>query len=170
MIINGQALLKAAPIIDMVDRKLQFGGLSYGLSEVGYDIRLRERVQFMPAHHSGIVSVTNDRGVTTQTLGRTALASSIEVFNIPTNLWGELRNKSSNARRFLDAALGTDMEPGWRGVLTIEIVFHGEEYVLLEEGTPILKAVFHEIKEPRQYDGKYQDQAAEPVPPIFLKD
>jgi len=41
MIWNGESLLKAAPINDMVERKMSApGGTSFGLVEAGYDIRI----------------------------------------------------------------------------------------------------------------------------------
>ena len=47
MIINGTALLDAAPIVDMVPGKMVGpGGTSFGLGEAGYDIRLAEEVLF----------------------------------------------------------------------------------------------------------------------------
>lgn len=194
MIINGEALLALNPIQDMLDRKESCNGLSFGLSEVGYDFRVRERVEFIPPDPSaiptllrkfwhtgsnfelslddqialyGATSVTSADGTVVTNLGRCALASSVEFFHLPETVWAELRNKSTHAREFMDAALGTDMEPGWQGYLTIEIVFNGNRPLVLREGTPILKAVFHPITEPRSYKGKYQNQPAEPIKSIY---
>lgn len=190
MIINGQELFRAQPIAGMIRTKEKVHGLSYGLSEVGYDFRIKQTVSFHPpnigrafelvedgyrvddeavqrAFH-GYVEVydyVTDTCVTT--IGRTAKASSIERFHIPSNLWAELRNKSTHARHFLDAALGTDMEPGWNGWLTIEMVFNGNDPYMVHAGSPILKAVFHEVKERAWYKGKYQDQPSRPVDAIF---
>lgn len=177
--------------MDMIGTKEKIHGLSYGLSEVGYDFRIKQKVVFHPpdvnkftylvayAHlknHTfielerlinGYVEVIHDDGTITEHEGRTAIGSSIEFFNIPNYLWAEFRNKSTHARRFLDASLGTDGEPGWTGHLTIEMVFQGNDPYTLEAGTPILKAVFHEITEPKQYVGKYHNQPDRPVPAIF---
>lgn len=197
MIINGNKLLKMAPIKDMISEKRSVHGLSWGLSEVGYDFRLKEKITFIPPKANGILNLMKklwEYGLTykqteehklsifggtivediatgqkTFKLGRTALASSIEYFNIPENLWCEFRNKSTHARNWIDASLCTDGEPGWNGHLTIELIFHGSEPLVLEEGTPILKAVFHEIAEPVKYTGKYQNQPDKPVGAI-LKD
>lgn len=184
-IINGEALLRASPIVGMVGCKRTSNGVSYGLSEVGYDLRVKQKVEFFPpdpvkalqafayGYGEGAVRelmlgktvVTHPNGEVTCNVGRTALASSVEQFQIPKNLWGELRNKSTWARRFVDAALGTDMEPDWHGFLTIEIVFNGDEHICIESGSGILKAVFHELKEEASYgDGKYNHQPDMPVP------
>lgn len=190
MIINGYALFVEQPIVNMIGEKVQAHGLSYGLSEVGYDFRIKQEVRFkapdMKAFHYymqygythleqmteallGSVTVTDPDGHSVKTLGRTAIGSSIEEFQIPSHLWAEFRNKSTHARRFLDASLGTDGEPGWKGFLTIELVFNGNDDYALPAGCPILKAVFHEITEHRQYAGKYQHQPDRPVDAIFEK-
>lgn len=189
MIINGIGLFKAGPIKNMLKTKEKAFGLSHGLSEVGYDIRLKQAVRYMPPdpiqyaelvqrgeqnypteHYHRLLQLAF-HGFTQvgdlQTLGRTALASSVEEFEVPSNLWGELRNKSSNARQFFDATIGTDVEPGWRGFLTIEIIFHGLKPVTLPAGLPIAKVVFHEISERACYEGKYQNQEDEPVKARF---
>jgi dCTP deaminase len=195
MIINGVYLKLLKPIKDMIFTKERSHGVSYGLSEVGYDIRVKQKIEYFPPDAEEILHLITNQGsihlthgyvvqrvqkaihgytrvYTSETnfvesIGRTALASSIEQFKLPPDLWGELRNKSTHARRFFDATLGTDMEPGWEGFLTIEIIFHGLEPVTIEAGTGIAKAVFHELKDHAYYDGKYQSQADAPVPPIF---
>lgn len=188
MIINGNALLDRAPIKDMVPDKRQSHGVSYGLSEAGYDIRVKQKIEWFPPDATaalamwdgrrdggfetdaflrlfhGYTVVTDDEGDRYVRLGRTALASSVERFQVPRNVWVEFRNKSTHARRFLDATIGTDGEPDWRGYLTIECVFHGLEPLVIQAGSGILKAVFHEIAEPASYGGgKYQDQPDRPV-------
>lgn len=171
MIINGPFLLLSGAILNPVSEKRYFAGTSYGLSEVGYDIRVRETVTFHPPSPQwpqGYTSTVSLDGAKALRNGRTALASSIEEFNIPRHLWGELRNKSTWARNFVDAALGTDMEPGWKGFLTIEIVFNGDEPIVIPAGAGLVKAVFHEIAHPADYgDGKYQNQPPRPVPAIM---
>ena len=134
---------------------------------MGYDIRLKQKVIFEPPIFGG-KTLHQFHGFTSVNdhinLGRTALASSVEEFSMPNGLWGELRNKSSLARQFVDATIGTDVEPGWSGFLTIEIIFHGSKPLTLPAGCPIAKVVFHEIKEKTLYQGKYQNQENEPVP------
>lgn len=192
MITNGSALLALAPIADMVPEKVTHKGLSHGLSEVGYDLRIKQRVIFTPPDPAafaaivirsslgyvvsedqmneaffGYTEVIEPDGTVTKRVGRTALASSIERFQIPPTHWCEFRNKSTRARMFIDAALGTDGEPGWDGYLTIELVFQDADPVGIEAGTGILKAVFHEITEPHCYGGKYNHQPDRPVEAIL---
>ncbi len=194
-VLNGQSLLLACPIKDMIPHKLREHGVSYGLSEVGYDLRVKQEIAYHPpnpfdywslmnhknphdiekhinnikkAFH-GWTDVINENNEVTTKIGRTALASSVEEFDLPNHLWGELRNKSSHARRFFDATLGTDMEPCWKGFLTIEIIFHDIEPVVIPAGSAIAKAVFHQLSDVASYEGKYQNQPDKPIPPIFEK-
>lgn len=196
MIINGTALLKRGPIRKMESQKIQGeSGFSYGLSEVGYDIRIKQKIIYTPPdpvayarriavfggvstgqtpwekNHLkslffGSTDVVHANGRIDRSYGRTALASSIEYFDMPMDLWCEFKNKSTWARKFVDATLGTDAEPGWKGHLTIEMVFNGNNPITIEPGTGILKAVFTTTKEKAYYDGKYQNQADRPVESI----
>jgi dCTP deaminase len=196
MVINGQSLLDAAPIRDMIPTKEKAFGLSHGLSEVGYDIRIKQTVTWTPPdpYHAmvlfeqradlikthtpsefyerlnraffGYTEVIDGNNIKTK-IGRSAIASSIEHFAIPKNLWCEFRNKSTLARCFVDATLGTDGEPNWNGWLTIEILFHDNTPLEITAGSGILKAVFHKLAVEGSYDGKYQNQPNEPVAAIF---
>lgn len=47
-VINGTRLLAADPIKDMLTTKERFRGVSYGLAEAGYDIRIAQTVRFVP--------------------------------------------------------------------------------------------------------------------------
>lgn len=196
MIINGSKLLIEGPIKNMIGTKEKAHGVSYGLSEVGYDIRIKQRVVFIPPNPITFLRMQEEKAIVTDdyyrseykqaffgstmvfhegedrvksiTYGRTALASSVEEFQVPGNLWGELRNKSTHARRFIDATIGTDMEPGWKGFLTIELIFHGNEAIDIPAGSGIAKVVFHELKNWAQYEGKYDNQPDRPVLPILV--
>lgn len=194
MLINGPSLLDALPIRTMIPTKEWAHGFSHGLSEVGYDIRVKQQLHFYPPNPMRAFELWENRhayrpalwedlflkafhGYTevydpesqacTITPGRTILASSIEYFQIPSHLWCEFRNKSTHARLFCDFTIGTDGEPGWNGHLTIEGIFDGLEERHIPAGAGILKAVFHEIAHPASYQGKYQNQADEPVPAKF---
>lgn len=156
MIINQIELLKAAPIAGMEVTKMTNGDVSYGLSEAGYDIRLAEDIVFCPK--IGYDSVTVNEEVFS---GRFVLASAIEDFQMPTNLVGIVHDKSTNARRGL-SVFNTVIEPGWFGKLTLELVFHGQEKLILPRGMGIAQVVFHETSCSAQYSGKYQFQEAGP--------
>lgn len=168
MIINGQALLAAAPIKDMLDRKVRVpdnpNGVSHGLTECGYDLRIAESVTFF--RHAGRWYHSVDGKIAP---GRKVLAHSLDYFQMPNNLMGKVLNKSTWARKWLDASRTTNIEPGWRGHLTIELIYDAEDHdpeVTILAGQGICEVTFEEIAEPAQYDGKYQDQPAAPVQAI----
>lgn len=48
MIYNGEVLFKAAPIKSMVSTKEVSHGTSFGLGEVGYDIRIKQLIEIFP--------------------------------------------------------------------------------------------------------------------------
>lgn len=145
MIVNQQALLRAAPIKNMVGDKRRFAGTSWGLTECGYDIRIKQDIWLFPGR-------------------RFVLGSSIEEFNMPNNLMGRVLNKSTWARRGLDASMTTNVEPGWKGWLTIELRYMRWKPLFIPSGSGIAQVIFEVIQEPMEYMGKYQNQEDEPVP------
>lgn len=161
MIYNGKDLLNAAPIIDMVTSKMQQDhGVSYGLGEAGYDIRLKQTLVFNPAKN--IILIDQKKSIR----GRFVLGSAMEVFQMPENLVGIVHDKSTWARKGL-SVFNTVIEPGFKGGLTLELVYHGDELLYLPAGTGIAQVVFTQCSRPVAYSGKYQDQSTEPVPAIF---
>lgn len=147
MIVNRSSLLDLAPIKDMVPEKQTYRGLSWGLTECGYDIRIKQSVWLF--------------------LGRRfALASSIEEFDMPDSLMGRVLNKSTWARLGVDASMTTNIEPKWRGHLTIEIRYSRARPLFIPAGVGIAQVIFETLAEPASYSGKYQDQGDQPVPAI----
>ena len=143
MIKNGNALLDATPLAPMTGSKIKRDGVSFGLSEAGYDIRIAQAVTLHP-------------------LKRFTLASTYEYFDMPTDLVGVVHDKSTWARRGL-SVFNTVIEPAWRGWLTLELVYHGWGVLRIPEGAGIAQVIFHQIIEPAAYSGKYQDQPNRPV-------
>lgn len=145
MIINGKSLLELQPIKDMLDHSEICNGLSYGLSESGYDIRCKEDIIIDPSKHNG----------------RFYTASSIEYFQMPNNLLGEVSDKSTWARKGISVK-NTKIKPGWRGYLTIEIVYELDDPTIIKAGSSLCQIIFHEMKESIGYNGIYQDQESGP--------
>lgn len=158
---NRSYLLQARPIVDMHGKKLTGpGGTSYGLGEAGYDIRIKQEIHFAAGARGQRIVYTSDKGLMHE--GRFALASAIEEFNMPAFLTGIVHDKSTWARRGL-SVFNTVIEPGWKGFLTLELVYHGEGELIIPAGAGIAQVMFHEVTEPALYRGKYQHQADEPV-------
>ncbi len=144
MIINGRKLYDTRPLTPMADMKLKEHGVSYGLSEAGYDLRIKQAVTLHP-------------------FKRFALASTIEKFDMPPDLVAVVHDKSTWARKGL-SVFNTVIEPDGRGWLTLELVYYGWKPLRIPAGAGIAQAIFHRIEEPASYgNGKYQDQADRPV-------
>lgn len=153
MIVNGQALLRIAPIKSMLPTKQRLHGVSHGLTEAGYDIRIKQDVIFT---EFGVDVDGEWHG------GRFALASTIEEFDMPQSLVGVVHDKSTWARRAL-SVFNTVIEPGWRGHLTLELVYNGRDKLVIPAGSGIAQVLFHQLGQRAAYEGKYQDQPDEPV-------
>lgn len=161
MIVNRDSLIRLAPIKDMLPYKLRQHGVSRGLSEAGYDICIKQEVCFLhAAREKRAVEVDGIR-----VRGRFALASAIEEFDMPHNLVGIVHDKSTWARRGL-SVFNTVIEPGWKGFLTLELVYHGEDELLIPAGAGIAQVVFHHTTNEAAYEGRYQNQGNVPTPAI----
>lgn len=160
MIVNGRALLQAGPIKGMLDHKVREHPTSYGLSEAGYDIRIKQDILFRPANGANPSDQTfvDDRHHPSTFV----IASAIEEFNMPYDLVGIVHDKSTWARKGL-SVFNTVIEPGWRGFLTLELVYHGFQPLHIPAGAGIAQVIFHRTEQKAEYAGKYQDQADRPV-------
>ena len=187
-VINGKSLLARIPIREMFLHKRKAHGTSYGLVEAGYDIRINQEVNFIPPDpvrlaeliYDGQKSYTDEyyqvliheafHGYTLvygkKTLGRRVLASSVEEFDMSADLVGVVHDKSTWARQGL-SVFNTVIEPGWKGFLTLELVFHGNEPVHIPAGAGIAQVIFTSLAHDASYEGKYQHQADMPVPSVF---
>lgn len=155
MIINGIDLIIDHPIKNMVGTKEKAHGVSYGLTECGYDIRLKQTVEFDNGWHR------LDNGPWEK--DQFALGSSIEEFEMPNHLMGRVLNKSTWARQGLDASMTTNIEPGWKGFLTIELNYVRSRYLIIPAGSGICQIIFEKLKNPAEYIGKYQNQEDKPI-------
>lgn len=163
MIINDKDLLKLAPIKDMLQTKVKGRASSHGLTEAGYDLRLKQNIRFT-THFNGtarerVVYVDDE-----MQQGHFVLASAIEEFQMPTNLVGRVHDKSTWARHGL-SVFNTVVEPGWHGWLTLELVYHGNKDLILPAGCGIAQVLFDELSLEREYNGKYANQPDCPVGP-----
>ena len=150
MIVNGTALLAAAPFKLMETTKIKTEEQpSHGLSEAGYDIRIKQ-------------------DVTLHGLNKFSLASAIEEFQMPDNLVGVVHDKSTWARRGL-SVFNTVIEPEWSGFLTLELVYHRLMPLHIKAGSGIAQVLFSTLATSGHYDGKYQNQANRPVDAIYEK-
>jgi dCTP deaminase len=143
MIINQHLLVEDAPIKNMLQTKERHLGFSHGLTECGYDIRIAESVWMFPFR-------------------RFVLSSALEEFQMPRHLMGRVLNKSTWARLGVDASMTTNIEPGWSGILTLELRYSGWKPLKIPAGVGIAQVIFEDVAVPVEYRGKYQNQEAGP--------
>ncbi|MGK9084898.1 dCTP deaminase [Brucella intermedia] len=144
MILSGSEI-RNRRIIEPFCERTRYNGLTYGVSFCGYDVRVDQRLEIPP--------------------GGFTLASTLEKFDMPTDLVGIVHDKSTWARLGL-AAQNTVIEPGWKGYLTLELTNHSDKVIRIDDSTAIVQVLFHRILNPddKGYDGKYQDQKRGPQP------
>lgn len=142
-LIRARCLNAINPLITPFVERSVFAGMTYGLSAAGYDLRIDQDVKISPTTYRGSF----------------LLASTIERFQMPTDLLAVVHDKSTWARRGL-AVQNTVVEPGWGGYLTLELSNYGDDVLIIERGTPIAQIVFHLLVEPTEepYRGRYQNQ------------
>ena len=58
MIVNQKSLLNAKPIKNMFDKKQHTSTTSFGLSEAGYDIRLKQTITFKKDGAGAVVKIS----------------------------------------------------------------------------------------------------------------
>lgn len=146
-ILSGNTIRRLGIVHPCLNRS-EAQGLTYGLGPAGYDVRL---------------DFGDGCSVKSLYKGDFLLAATVERFIMPNNVLGVVHDKSTWARRGL-AVQNTVIEPGWRGYLTIELSYHGDEALSVAQDVSIAQVVFHFMDTPAQnpYDGKYQDQEAGP--------
>jgi dCTP deaminase len=168
MVINGADLLFFKPIKGMLDRKETAHGVSHGLSEAGYDIRIKQEIQFCGIDSVRRYVVSTERNADGsfrsyhRQMGNFTIASTVEEFAMPAEVLGIVHDKSTWARQGL-SVFNTVIEPGWKGFLTLELFYRGNGNLVIPAGAGIAQVIFHRVSRPAIYSGKYQGQADEPV-------
>ncbi|MDP3722599.1 MAG: dCTP deaminase [Candidatus Omnitrophota bacterium] len=155
------------------------GVISYGLSSMGYDIRVTDEFKVFTNVKQAVVdpkqfnpdSFVDFKGVTCVIPPNSfALARSVEYFRMPRSVLGLCLGKSSYARCGIVVNI-TPLEPGWEGHLTIEISnttplpariysFEGIAQVLFFEAGSLPEVSYADRK------GKYQGQQGITLPRV----
>jgi len=157
----------------------QKGKPSYGLGSFGYDLRLGsaflvpiggvnavlDPINFPHAHFREI----KEEDTLEIAPGSQVLAQSIEAFSMPDDVAGVCWGKSSYARCGLLVNV-TPLEPGWKGVLTIELANLSPLPIRLHVGQGIAQVVFFRGNRPqrtyaeKEAGGVYQNQPGVTLP------
>lgn len=137
------------PMLSPFHQRTHHEGMTFGLGPAGYDVRIKQETYVMP--------------------GEFALASTVEHFDIPSDVLATVMDKSTWARLGL-SLFNTVIEPGWKGWLTLELVNHSLDTIEIPAGSPIAQIVFQRLDQTtdRPYAGKYQSQPDRPVSAILV--
>ena len=172
--------VKKYQMLDPFEERLKREGvISYGLSSMGYDIRVTDEYKIFTDVRQVIVdpkqfnpdSFVDFKGRECVIPPNSfALARSVEYFRMPRSVLGICLGKSSYARCGIVVNI-TPLEPGWEGHLTIEISnttplpariysFEGIAQVLFFEAGSLPEVSYADRK------GKYQGQQGITLPKV----
>ena len=167
-------------MLDPFEEQLKRDGvISYGLSSMGYDIRVTDDYKIFTNVRQAVVdpkhfnpdSFVDFKGATCVIPPNSfALARSVEYFRMPRSVLGLCLGKSSYARCGIVVNI-TPLEPEWEGCLTIEISnttplpariysFEGIAQVLFFEAGSTPEITYADRK------GKYQGQTGITLPRV----
>lgn len=163
------------PFVSSIIRERDGKVISYGLGSYGYDIRLSDKG--LKTFASGIIDPKNFRKIPedinifhgnyyiipalTYVLG-----TSVEKFNMPSNVTGVCYGKSTYARAGLITNV-TPIEAGWRGHLTISLFNSSNSQMKVYANEGIAQVLFlrgeYCLTTYEDRKGKYQDQPNEVI-------
>ena len=109
MIVNGTKLLEVAPIVGMHSKKMRGKVTTFGLGEIGYDIRIKQEIRFKRLF--GLIPFHKVDGSRWK-LGNFTLASAMEAFNMPEWLGAIVHDKSTWARQGLSVSIPSSNQDG----------------------------------------------------------
>jgi dCTP deaminase len=147
--------------------------ISYGLSSVGYDIRLDGEFKFYLAEVLDPKEPMSAETVFTDCFELSphgfVLAKSFEWIKVPADSFGICFGKSTYARVGLICNV-TPLEPGWEGYLTIELSNTTDHPIRLYVMEGIAQIVFLDAGNPSvtydQRNGKYMNQTEVTLPKV----
>lgn len=128
-----------------------------------YDLRLGSRVLASPLSPDipGAVIELNEKSPSYKVQsGQMVAVISEEWLELPLTICGRFGIRSEFARRGMDAFGGPQLDPGFKGRLTINLLNVGPEPVTITRSVPFFTVEFQSLDEPAEvgYDGAYQAQ------------
>lgn len=101
--------------------------------------------------------------------GELVLAGTLEYFRLPKTVAGSVTSRSSWGRTGLVIATATAIQPGFTGVITLELINHGEVPLVLYPGLSVAQLILSECDGATEYDGRFS-YASEAVYPRVSSD
>lgn len=169
--------LEHGMIDPFVEKQVREGGISFGVSSYGYDIRLGYEFKVFTNVNNTIVDPKHfDESSFVHFEGETctippnsfALSRTIERFKIPRNVLAICLGKSTYARCGIICNI-TPLEPEWEGYLTLELSNTTPLPAKIYGGEGIAQLLFFESDEVCETSyadrkGKYQNQVEVTLP------
>jgi dCTP deaminase len=161
------------------DRQIREGVISYGVSSYGYDVRIARDFKIFTNINSTIVDPKNfdsrsfvdfEGDVCVIPPNSFALARTVEYFRIPRNVLVVAVGKSTYARCGIILNV-TPLEPGWEGIVTLEVSNTTPLPAKIYANEGIAQMLFFESDEACEVSyadkkGKYQGQKALTLPKL----
>jgi dCTP deaminase len=174
-----QQALERGMIKPFEDRQVRKGGISFGLSSYGYDIRIADEFKIFTNINNSIVdpkafdprSFVDFQGeVALIPPNSVALGRSVEYFKIPRNVLTICVGKSTYARCGIITNV-TPFEPEWEGYVTLEISNTTPLPAKIYANEGIAQVLFFESDEACETSyadrqGKYQGQQGIVLPTV----
>ncbi len=174
-----QQALERGMIKPFEDRQVRKGGISFGLSSYGYDIRIADEFKIFTNINNSIVdpkafdprSFVDFQGeVALIPPNSFALGRSVEYFKIPRNVLTICVGKSTYARCGIITNV-TPFEPEWEGYVTLEISNTTPLPAKIYANEGIAQVLFFESDEACETSyadrqGKYQGQQGIVLPTV----
>jgi len=140
------------PVVDLTSIGLHLGSVFLKYQETVTPARLPSSLQTEP------VAVDGD-GFVHFPPGACLLASTEETIEMPLDIMGFIQTKGTIARGFVTVHLcDGQIDPGYKGSITLELVNLSRIRYLLRPGTPIAQLFLHKLSTPLKagYAGRYQ--------------
>lgn len=140
------------PTVDLVSIGLHLGNtfLKYKTQTTSVELPSPLETELLPIQPEGHINFTP---------GSCLLAVTEEAVDMPLDLMGFIQTKGTIARGFVTVHLcDGQIDPGYKGHITLELVNLSQLHYRLKPGTPIAQLFLHKISPPLQrgYNGRYQ--------------
>jgi dCTP deaminase len=88
------------------------------------------------------------------------LAATLEYFRLPPGIGAYVTSRSKWGRVGLIIATATAVHPGWKGVLTLELVNHSTIPLVLNPGLLVAQVILHECDGATEYSGDLKEKTS----------
>jgi len=133
------------------------------IKPASYDARVG-KIAFKTRPEKGEVDISK-KGLIIIGIGEFAVLTTEEYFEMPANIAGQIGLRSYYARKGLILLSGPQIDPGFRGLLSLGFYNVGPRDVAIPYLEPLCTIGFHKLHTPatEPYQGEYQDQRTIPL-------